>query len=423
MGAKSCGDWLSWRCGIAPRAAREHVRVARRLAELPLVREAFGRGELSYSKVRAICRVAGPNTESQLLMTAQHATAAQLERLVRAYRGVVSTQIEQANRTHVGRYVDWQWEEDGSLSLRAHLPPEDGALVLKALAAARDQLRGQDHRSRSGSAEPPDSEPQDAESPEHRTPNNADALASMAETLLARGPSQRAGGERYQLVVHVERQALSDDAADACCELDNGPALPAETARRLACDASLVPIVEQGGRPLSVGRKTRTIPPALRRALHSRDGGCCFPGCGQRRFVDAHHVEHWAKGGETKLSNLLLLCRRHHRLVHESGFRVSRSAGGGATFTRPDGRRVPAVPRNRPGTGEELRRLKQRAGLEITMETPVAQSAGEHLDHGEAIEGLLHSEGWLGLEVPPYAAATNANGSAEPEASKQVLLT
>jgi hypothetical protein len=426
-GAKSCGDWLSWRCGIAPRAAREQVRVARRLAELPLVCEAFGRGELSYSKVRAISRVATPNTEPQLVMTAQHATAAQLERLVRAYRGVVSTQIEHANRIHAESYVDWQWEEDGSLSLRARLPAEDGALVVKALEGARDQLRRGDRGERKrwgGSAEPRDADlGDDLEESEVAAPSNADALVSMAETLLAHGPSQRAGGERYQLVLHVEPRALDGDAAGACCELDSGPALPTETARRLACDASLVAITEQSGRPLSVGRKTRTIPPTLRRALHSRDGGCCFPGCNQRRFVDAHHIQHWAHGGETKLSNLLLLCRRHHRLVHEGGFGVGRSPSGRATFTRPDGRPIPAVPRSHRGGCGELRRLNDRAGLEANDETAVARSAGERVDYDLTIEGLLHSEGWLFLDRPPYATSADRRGSAEPEPSERVLLT
>jgi Domain of unknown function (DUF222) len=440
-GAKSCGDWLSWRCGIAPRAAREQVRVARRLAELPLACEAFSRGELSYSKVRAISRVASTNTERELVMLAQHATASQLERLVRGYRGVVSTQVEQANRTHAERYVNWEWDEDGSLLLRARLPAEDGALVVKALEAGRDQLQEREamEDGEGGSAEPPyadgfrqapdargSAEPLGADCPlgnseaiephERATPSNADALVCMAETLLANGPAQRAAGERYQLVVHVEPQVLSDDAPDRCCELENGPALPPETARRLACDARLVAIAELGGRPLSVGRKTRVIPPALRRALRSRDGGCCFPGCDQRRFVDAHHVDHWAHGGETKLSNLLLLCRHHHRLVHEGGFRVEHGPGGGNTFRRPDGRAIPTVPRNRPGSRRQLRRTNRGGGVRVNAETAAARSAGDRLDYGMAIEGLLHREGWLGLEPPESTEAAPRRRSAEPEA-------
>jgi hypothetical protein len=281
--------------------------------------------------------------------------------------------------------------------LRGRLPAEDGLLLVKALEAARDQLR------ESGSAEPLPAESSGDEGPEieereaRPAIGNADALACMAETLLTSGTSQRSAGERYQLVVHVDQDALSADRPDAHCALEEGPAIPAETARRLACDASLVAIAERSGQPLSVGRKTRAIPPALRRALHSRDHGCCFPGCNQRRFVDAHHIEHWARGGETKLSNLLLLCRHHHRMVHEGGYHVEHRLGGGPIFRRPDGRPIPAVPRNRGGTSHELSRRHRENGLAMTPETPVARSAGDRLDYGMAVEGLLFSEGLLDL--------------------------
>jgi hypothetical protein len=424
-GAKSCGEWLSWRCGIAPRAAREQVWVAPRLAGLPLVREAFSRGELSYSKVRALSRIASPNTERELVDLALHATAAQLERLVRTYRGVVSTQIEQANRSHDARYVDWEWDADGSLVVRARLPAEDGALLVKALEAARDELRGlwAPEAEEGGSAEPPrvDTATHDPSEPgsERRPPaTNADALVSMAETVLAGDPSQRPAGERYQLVVHVDGDALTD-RSDGCCELEDGPALPAQSARRLACDSSLVLKTERDGRPLSVGRKTCTIPPALRRALHSRDRGCRFPGRDERRFVDAHHVRHWAHGGHTKLSNLLLLCRHHHRLVHEAGFRVEQHPGGGLCFRRPDGAPIPAVPRNRHGSGRRLIKANGEAGLRLTAETAAARSAGERMDDGIAVEGLLHREGLLSLG----SAGAGGEGSAKPERALAEVLT
>jgi hypothetical protein len=445
-GAKSCGQWLSWRCGIAPRAAREQVRVGRRLAELPLVRDAFSRGELSYSKVRALSRIATPRNERELVETALHVSAAQLERLVRVYRGVVSTQIEQANASHDRRYVDWEWDEDGSLVMRARLPAEDGALLIKALEAARDDLherkpaeeppspdaasapspaarRQADAR---GSAEPPapDSATHQAEAQPQSSPtaSNADALVSMAETLLAEGPSDRPTADRYQVVVHVERDDLAGDSSDGCCDVEDGPALPAETARRLACDASLVTITEHDGRPLSVGRKTRTVPPALRRALRSRDRGCRFPGCDQRRFVDAHHIQHWAHGGLTKLANLLLLCRHHHRLVHEGGYRVEQRPGRGAVFRRPDGGAIPAVPRNHPSSAH-LVRENVDAGLRITEETPVARSAGERLCYDIEIEGLLWSEGLLRLGWTGSTPEELRGGSAEPEAARAKVLT
>jgi Domain of unknown function (DUF222)/HNH endonuclease len=245
----------------------------------------------------------------------------------------------------------------------------------------------------------------------------------MAETLLANGPSQRPAGDRYQVVVHVERDDLAGDSPDGCCELEDGPALPAETARRLACDASLVTISERDGRPLSVGRKTRTIPPALRRALHSRDRGCRFPGCDQRRVVDAHHVRHWAHGGHTKLSNLLLLCRHHHRLIHEGGYRIEQASGGRAVFRRPDGGAIPAVPRNQPGSARRLIRENLDAGLRITEQTPVARSAGERLCYDIEIEGLLGSEGLLRLGWTGSTPDELRRGSAEPQAAQAKVLT
>ena len=147
------------------------------------------------------------------------------------------------------------------------------------------------------------------------------------------------GGASYQVVVHVDESVLSHDD-DGSCELDEGSALAPETARRLACDAS---VVRNGG-------KTRTIPPAMRRALRSRDRGCRFPGCENRRFLDAHHVHHWARGGPTQMGNLLLLCRHHHRLVHEGGYRVDRHG----RFYHPSGRRLPAVPSLPRGSPLEL---------------------------------------------------------------------
>ena len=324
--------------------------MARALSGLPLIRETFRRGELSYSKVRALTRVADTDGKAELLELARHATAAQLDRIVRASRRVTAAEADAAHRE---TYVSWSWDdEDGCLRIDAKLAPEDGALLLHALEATRDSLRAQraaeadsvEAENGRGSAEPP----RDLEPPP--SPTNAESLAALAEAALARPPTGVPGGERYQVLVHVDAATLATDepGASACgpgeCAIADGPAISPETVRRLSCDASLVRVVERDGVPLSVGRRTRSIPPALRRALLARDGRCQFPGCERRRFVDVHHIVHWAHGGETGLDNLVLVCRHHHRLLHEGGSTLSVDRRGRRRFRTPDGVPIPEAP-------------------------------------------------------------------------------
>ena len=385
-GFYSCGAWVAWRCSIDPRSAREHVRVARALGELPLVRERFRRGELSYSKVRAITRIATPQIEEELVEMARFATAAQLERLVRGYRRAVS--LESAEVAYRDRFFSHEWDEDGSLCIRGRLTPEDGALFLKALEAGREAIRercgGHDQGAQGGSAEP---------GPPRRV-NDADALMQVAEAALAGDRGVRSAGERHQVVVHVDAEALGGDEEQGHCRLDDGPAIPAETARRLACEASLVAMLHGAKGTLDVGRKTRAIPPSLRRALQARDEGHCrFPGCENRRWVDAHHIQHWARGGETKLDNLVLLCTHHHRLLHEGGFGVCRQGDGRLVFRRPDGRVVPSLPSPARGGCGELRARNRRAGLRIGPRTSMPLGRGEPFDRDLAVAGLLARAG------------------------------
>jgi hypothetical protein len=356
-GFDSCAAWIAWRCALTPRAAREHVRVARRLPELPATHAAFACGELSYAKVRALTRVATAENEEELLHPARTCTAAQLERVLRAYRRVT---LQEARELQEDAYLSVFWEHDGALEIRGRLAPEDGALVLRALDALRDSLWQKGR----GSAEPRPA----------RQASNAEALVAVAALALAHDGDGPAGGERYQVVVHADEAALAHDDGD--CELDDGSALAPETVRRLACDASVV----------RDGRKSRTIPPATRRALRRRDGGCRFPGCENRRFVDAHHVHHWAKGGETTLENLVLLCRRHHRAVHEGGYRVD---ADGRFFDRW-GKQMgpaPALPRGDP---EAL--AGDHGGLEIGAGT-CASGTRERLELAYVVDGLLAGSG------------------------------
>jgi uncharacterized protein DUF222 len=247
-GCGSCAEWIAWRCALLPRAAREHVRVACRLSELPLVHAAFARGELSYAKVRALTRVADERSERELLELARYLTAAQLERAVRAYRRVTA---EEANDVHEREYLTSYWDEDGSLVVRGLLAPEDGAVFLRALEAARDSLWERNQEGAGGSAEPPLGP---------RRTTNTHALAAMADAALARGDAARSGCEPYQVVVHVDAEALAG-GGDGGCELEAGPALAPETARRLSCDSSVVRIAERRGKALSVAARRRRSRP------------------------------------------------------------------------------------------------------------------------------------------------------------------
>jgi len=220
----------------------------------------------------------------------------------------------------------------------------------------------------------------------------ADALALLAETALHHGIDPGAPGERYQVVVHVDAEGLADADAPGQSVLDDGARVPAGTSQRLACDASLV-VMRHGrdGRVVEVDARTRTIPPALRRALHHRDRGCRFPGCGLRPG-QGHHIRHWAHGGPTTLSNLALLCRRHHRAVHEEGYHIERQPNGELRFRRPDGRPLPEVPSSPKLAYDPVHVLRARheaQGLRIHARTAMPGWLGERLDVGWAID-VLH---------------------------------
>jgi hypothetical protein len=206
------------------------------------------------------------------------------------------------------------------MTITVELPLETGELLEKALDRARDNTAS----------------PTPELAGESWSARQADALVTVVNAFLAGNTEQATTtSDNYQVTVHVDQTALANG--------DGRSSLPIESVKRLCCDADAVVIVEDSqGEPLSVGRKTRTVPAAIKRALKSRDKGCAYPGCHNSRFVDAHHIRHWSAGGETKLDNLMLLCSRHHRLVHEGGFRIERDYQNHWFFKRPDGRAVPA---------------------------------------------------------------------------------
>jgi hypothetical protein len=384
-GCWCASQWLGLRCGLEARAAREKVRVARALDALPAITDAFAKGELTYSQVRALTRVAEPATEADLLMVARQATAAQLERLVRSYRGVLrrTDEVGVVNARHDRRYVRWHWDDDGSLVGSFRLDPEDGAVMLAALDAAEG-----------GSAEPRDADPVTRTADLPVAARRADALVAMAERALDSEATAR-GDDRYQVVVHADAPVLTDDA-DGRCELADGPVLAPETARRLTCDASLVTMVDgPDGTPLDVGRKTRRIPARLRRAILARDGVCVFPGC-DRPITEIHHRKHWAKGGSTTLANLDGTCKYHHRLVHEGGWSIERDNDGRVTFRRPDGTTLETAPlRLEPADGR-IEAANVQRGLSISPDTCMPRCYGDPLDLDWTVAGLCEARARAG---------------------------
>ena len=372
-GMLSCAHWLSWHTGLDLGAAREHVRVARALTGLPEVAAAFGRGELSYSKVRAVTRIARPDTEADLLALAREGSTAQVERLVRAYRRAdPAAEQSRAAVQAEKRWLCTRWAEDGMLVVEGRLTPEQGALLQRALEVVMDE---QLHEA--GSAPLP-----------RVSQREADALAVVADRALGKGAT-RAGGDRVQVVVHVDAEVLADPAADGRSELEDGPGVSAEVSRRLACDCSLVEMRHGSGGAVVAGRKTRVIPAPLRRALRERDGGrCVWPGCTSRR-CDGHHLQHWADGGSTTLQNLALACDCHHTMLHEGGWRMERAEDGTVRIYRPDGTLLPDTPpAATAGPDPVASMLAAQAGVGIAPDTGQPTWDGMPVDYDWAASAL-----------------------------------
>ncbi len=376
-GLCSCAHWLNFKCGIGMNAAREKVRVANALPKLQKISEAFSKGELSYSKVRAMTRVANEDNEDFLMMIARHGSAHHVESMVAKYRRAVRLQdTELANKQYAERSAHYYFDDDGAFVMNARFPAEQGALILKALDLAIDQ------------------EDVTAESSEPRasfSARRADAIAEMAESYLANGPASSSTADRYQVMIHVT--AETDNGAETTNNyLENGPHVSAETSRRIACDSSISILHEdQNGQPLNIGRKSRAIPPAMRRVLRARDEGCRFPGCTHKYFIDGHHIRHWADGGETSLDNLVQLCRYHHRLVHEGGFICERHDDGQVLFRDQVGQVIETTGYVPPSEYTLAEYMRQRMeDLYIHSETCVSQwYAGDSMDYDLAVGSLF----------------------------------
>ena len=443
QGALSCAHWLSWACGIDTHTAREKVRVARALTGLPSLSKALARGELGYSKVRALTRIATGENETDLLNIGLHGTAQHVEKFVRPHRRAKrAEETERAEAQHENRGLTFWHDDDGTVVLHGRFPPEMGARILSALDVAMhahaaeqpaagwddeglapgDVPRGTsgsevssvDAETGAGAREPVTANRKEdarvflTDVPRgtfmrgpSRTVRRADALAWMAERMFESGDAPALASDRHEIVVHVEAEVLADGRAGRC-EIEHRTAIAAETARRLCCDAGIVPVVDgANGEPLSVGRRTRSIPPAVRRALASRDRGCRFPGCPATHRLHGHHVRHWADGGETSLDNLILLCPTHHRLVHEGGFDVRRLDDGAFRFTNPHGLAIRPPRRQATSSPDTIIVQNESLGLAIDCETATAHWHGERIDYDHALMVAMAS--WDSGDTRPEA--------------------
>jgi hypothetical protein len=408
-GIRSCAHWLSWRAGMSLRTATEHLRVAHALHNLPRITEAFAAGRISYSKVRAITRIAGPDTatltrlaaeiaagdsdlrfttvadpataEQVLLNLALHGTASHVETVVRAVRRRHTPPEDLTAR----RSLSWHWDDDGSVILRARFTPDDGAALIAAIEALVPPGSPISH------PVPPSPDDLEEGALEQEPGPAADRVAARrADALLALvngGTDDEAGPVvdrgQAQVVVHV-------DASTGAARLEGGPEVPDSTAERLSCDAQVqVLLNDRSGNRMYLGRNRRLATPAQIAALTVRDGdGCQFPGCTHTRHLHAHHVRSWLVGGRTDVDNLILICSFHHRLIHDHGYRIRRLPGRWEAL-RPDGSPVPTVAIPLAGNTESLIEMHTRARLRIDRSTLTPDWDGERLDPNPILDALL----------------------------------
>ena len=442
-GFGSCAEWLAWRIGIRIGPARERVRTARALENLPQTADALRDGSISYAKVRALTRVATPDSETKLLEFARAGSAAKLERTVRMWRKLSRDEeltAEQAR--HRSRAFSVFVDGDGMYVVKGRLEPEVGAVLMRAVEAASDALFRRERGPRDPRLDKTDPQPE----PKQR---RADAVGLLAERALAAGfggggssgtpedGARRAAGiengepcdddparsreeaqprsrndsparsrvesgtraERYQVMVHCDAATLAAEGEPGRSDLD-GIRVSAETSRRMACDAAVVAMVHaKDGSVLNVGRRTRTIPAHIRRALEERDRGCRFPGCACA-FTEAHHVKHWADGGETSLGNTLLLCRRHHRAVHEGQVRVSVATDGTVLFFAPSGKMLADAPGRPTSAGAPKGRMVADApGQRTSAGAPNGRMVADAPSQPTSV-GVPGQRGWEEAEAP-----------------------
>jgi hypothetical protein len=319
--------WLRWKCNFSPAAAADRVAVARELERLPQATQAFADGDISYAHAAMIARTSEKlgdkmeaNAETIMVTAAKELDLARLRMVTIKLQHFMDPDSvrEEANESHELRFLHLSQTLDGVFYINGRFDSEGGAILQAALNA----LSG-----------PPT--PDDKRSPKQR---RADSLVELARQRLDSGTLPAVGGQKPHLAVTVSMPTLANQPGSPAADLEWAQPIPAETARRLACDAAITPIFlgSESTQPRA-GQTSRSISGSQRRALVVRDKGCRFPGCDRPPdWTDVHHLKHWADGGKHVMDNLILLCRRHHRMVHEEGWQLVITAGGEIVALTPD---------------------------------------------------------------------------------------
>lgn len=331
-GAKSMVEWISFRLDKSHATAAEMLRVARALEDLPTLHEAYSSGHLDWDQLRRLTRVATSDNEAALLQETKALNLVQLDALVQRLRRVARSEAAERDRD---RYLFIKTDPElGHVRFRGTLPDVEGALFKNAI----DKIA--------------DAAPRDPETgfyPRYEQ-SRADALVTLADRFLS--TEQFGDASRPTLVVHADAELLA--GRDGVAQMENGTALAAETAQRLGCDAEVeLSFDGRDGKPVGIGKKSRRPPGWLVRQVRKRDIGCRFGGCGSMGPLHTHHIVFWIPDGRTEKPNLISLCRRHHSLVHEGGWKVRGDADGVVEFVRPDGR---VLRSGVPDVSPELRR-------------------------------------------------------------------
>ncbi|OYD69273.1 HNH endonuclease [Rhodococcus sp. OK302] len=376
-GLHSCAHWLSWKCGLSLHTGREYVRVAKALRPLPKMQQAFEQGRLSYSKVRALTRVATPANEAQMVRMGREAPAAQIDRLVAGLHTASDKEI--ARRKSPDRFqIRWHWDPDtGDFVLKGRLPAQDGARLMAAITASeRERTRTSPEQAGPEQAAP--EEPVTHANAAKKPPGDiGPALLTMADLSAAAVANPATGASSAAEVVFFHEHDT--------VRIPGGPALPENDTEEVLCNARLRLAKTKKGCVLSLGRRTRVTSAKQMLALTYRDGYCRTPGCGRTRFLHAHHVQFWGRGGKTDLDNLILLCGTCHRALHRDQFTITAHGDQQFEFHTPDGDVLaPSPPIS--GLADQL----LRDGIPDNAIIPNWGGEPLHLDH--AVSVIL--DGW-----------------------------